>query len=183
MCRPATMLFPCEMLFFGHAAWSCWGDSEMSRAAHRMVLTMLQLSWALLSAKWHPMSGWVVPSSNWDKNVEIQEQTWAVVSMWDNWMALLSSWAQQCVLWRAIPTCGEAEDAECCWRFAVSCSHFHGHPAALHPVVPARSLLLAVIHWGTLVQEDNFGSLMKTGDWRWEVTDEVYQSTPSSCSL
>lgn len=173
---PTTVLFPCR-----NAAWLCWGALELVRTSHRMVLSMLPLSWAL-SAKWHPVSDWVVPSSNRDKNVEIEEQTCLVVSMWDNWMSLLSSWAQQCLLWGAIPTCGEGEDAGYCW-FAGSWSHFHGHPAPLQPLVPACSLLLAVIPWGTLVQEHNFRSLMKTGDWRWEVTDKVYQSTLSSWSL
>lgn len=145
------MLFPC-----GNAAWLCWGDLELSRAAHRMVLSMLQLSWAL-SAEWHPVSDWMAPFSNQDKNVEIQEQTCPGMSMRDNWMSLLSSW-----------NVGGLQGAA---------------PTSMGTQLPC-SLLLAVIHqWGTLGQEDNFRSLMKTGDWGWEVTDEVYQSTLSSCSL
>lgn len=102
------------------------------------------------------------------------------MSKWGDWMALLSSWALQCVLWRVIPACGEAEDAGCCWKFAVSCPHFHGRPAPMHLLVPACSLLLDVLHWGTLGQEDDFRSLKETGDWGWELTDNVYQSTLSS---
>lgn len=91
------------------------------------------------------------------------------MSKWGDWMALLSSWALQCVLWRAIPARGEAEDAGCCWRFAVSCPHFCGHPAPMHPLMSACSLLLDVLHWGTVGKEDDFRSLMETEDEKWQM--------------
>lgn len=134
----------------------------------------------ILAGLFQPVSDWVVPSSIWDKNLEIQEQTCSVMSMWGDWMALLSSWAAVCLLesyislWRSW---GSRVLLEVC----INCPHFHGHPAPTHPLGSACSPLLAVLHCGTLVQEDNLRSLMKTGDWKWEVTDDVYQSTLSSC--
>ena len=132
MHRPATGLSSCEMVFSGHASCSFQGiqrcPGQPTRGSCPCSVT------PVLSGLLQPVSDWVVPSSNWHKSLEIQQQTCPVMSMWGDWTAFLSCWALQCPLWRPISTWAEAEGAGCCWRFASSC-----HPLSW-PFSLARTL-------------------------------------------